>query len=116
MSIHVEGFWSNDCGSQLCIEVDEHGDVRGTYETPTHRTLPVVGSVVGERLFFSLDFGTMQPHLAWLGRIDSAGDALDGVWMRTDLHLSLAEAERRRATTWSPVDHFHRATPTATRH
>lgn len=58
----------------------------------------------------------MQPHLAWLGRIDSAGDALDGVWMRTDLHLSLAEAERRRATTWSPVDHFHRATPTATRH
>ncbi len=116
MSIQVAGLWSNACGSQLCIEVDDHGDVRGTYQTPALRTLRIVGAISGDRLIFSLDFGTLEPHLAWVGHLDLDHDELDGFWQRSEHHLSLDDADQRRPTTWSPVDHFHRAAPTRTRH
>jgi hypothetical protein len=114
-AVVLGGRWRNQLGSELVLEPDVDGTLRGTYRTSTgagsETDAPVHGSwdpgaggdcaVVG----FAVTWPTVHAVTTWCGRYRSTDDRIEASW----LMCTEADPEDDWRSTFTGHDVFHRA-------
>jgi hypothetical protein len=109
----TKGRWHNQHGTEIEIEVDTDGYLRGTLQLAgTYRgeslpLFPLRGYARGDVISFVVDFGRLGSITAWTGRLVKTDDGraeIDTLW-----HMAIAgpadDASRWRSQ-WTGADRF----------
>ena len=113
----LAGTWHNERGSELRLEVDPAGELRGGFRpgdgAGAGETFPVAGFSSGNLVAFTVDFGKLGSLTSWVGHlIVDAGPQLEMLWQMTLEQPHPRRAEERWKTIWSGADRFsHGAAP-----
>jgi hypothetical protein len=95
----IAGTWYNQHGSELALNVDPEGVVRGRFRSAVglamrDEAFPVTGFCSGELIAFTVDFSGHDSITSWVGHyLDQGGDPrLETLWQMV-VHVSTRGAQ-----------------------
>lgn len=115
MSVSIAGKWFNQHGSELSVEVDDTGHVRGTFRSGTgfpghEEEFPVTGLVAGDLVGFTVSFSAYDSLTSWTGHLGTE-DGRETLYALWHMSVRLPASERRDHLwqgIWSGADTFRR--------
>ncbi len=116
MSANFTGNWYNQHGSQMTLQVDTAGAVRGTYQTGVGLAAPderfsLLGFASDDLIAFTVNFGAHGCLTSWAGQHtrDDSGERLETMWYLARNIADADEPQRLWGGIWSGADVFRRA-------